>query len=242
VQNRFAHLCVAGLIVGCGAALNSFAAETPTLAEEPAPPIYWPWTVGLEGGSTGFGGSGSWRFSDHLGLRLGADYLQYSKRGVEIDNIHYDTKLRLLSEPLTLNIYPWQKHSFYLSLGMMLNQNQLTGSASGDGTIIIDGKEFTRDQVGDLNMKIHQQPVNPYLSIGGNFLYFDHAHHWALGGELGVAYTGDPTASLTRSGGASGAAGILVDQAVQGAQDGLQHYAEQFKWWPVIKLSVSYAF
>jgi hypothetical protein len=80
--------------------------------------------------------------------------------------------------------------------------------------------------------------VNPYLSIGGNFFYFDRAHHWAMGGELGVAYTGDPDTSLKRS----GPAAPLVDQAVRGAERKLDDYANKFQWWPVVKLNVTYSF
>ena len=81
--------------------------------------------------------------------------------------------------------------------------------------------------------------MNPYVSIGGNFFYFDHAHHWAMGGELGVAYTGEPKVSLTRSGGIPSDA---IDAAVKQEQQKAQDWANQFKWFPVVKLSVSYSF
>lgn len=80
--------------------------------------------------------------------------------------------------------------------------------------------------------------VNPYLSIGGNFFYFDRDHHWALGGELGVAYTGDPDVSLTRSGPAS----PLLDAAVRVEQSRIEDYAEQFQFWPVVKIMVTFSF
>ena len=92
--------------------------------------------------------------------------------------------------------------------------------------------------VGTLNLKMEQELVNPYLGIGGNFFYFDRAHRWAMGGELGLAYTGEPDASLTRS----GPAAPLVDQAVSRAQRTLQDNANHYKWWPVLKLAVSYSF
>jgi hypothetical protein len=189
-------------------------------------PPYRPWIVGIEAGTSGiFGGSASWRFSDHLGTRLGVDYAEASWHHLGIAGVHYDAKLRLLSEPLTLDWYPWQKHSFHLSLGVLFNQNELTGTASDTGSIIINGQ---------LNMKVQQQPVNPYISIGGNFFYFDHAHHWALGGELGVAYFGEAKVSLSGPGAA--------DAVLNGVQNGLQRYADQYQWWPVAKLNVSYSF
>jgi hypothetical protein len=245
----------AGLFICAGSSLNLSAAEPSAASAEPAKPVnstavettavkddsdrfYRPWTVGVEGGSTGLGVFGSWRFSNLLGVRAGADYLEISQNDDEIRGIHYNDKLRLLSAPITLDVYPWKTHSFHVSLGLMINENQLSGSANYYNTIVINGQTFTRASVGSLDMKISQQPVNPYLSIGGNFFYFDHPHQWALGGELGVAYTGDATATLTRTGPPSAA----VDTAVAAAQRGLQHYADQFKWWPVLKIFVSYSF
>src|SRR5204863_2148694 len=140
----------------------------------------------------------------------------------------YDAKIRVMSEPLTLDIYPWKKHSFHISLGLQFNQNRLTGSAQDTGTII------PPEKLGTLSLKIEQQLVNPYLSIGGNFFYFDHAHHWAMGGELGVAYTGDAKVSLTRSGPPS----PLLDAGARREQGRIEDYANQFKWWPVLKLMV----
>jgi len=208
-------------------------------AESPEPPPYRPWTVGLGIGTDGiFGGGVSWRFSDHLGARAGIGYGEASRNGVGIAGTKYDARLKMMMEPLTLDIYPWQKHSFRISVGVLFNQNELTGSATGDGTITINDQTFTRSEVGSLKMKVEQELVNPYLGIGGNLFYFDHAHHWAMAGELGVAYTGDPSVSLTRS----GPAGPLVDAAVRGAQTRLQRYADDYKFWPVVKLAVTYSF
>ena len=78
---------------------------------------------------------------------------------------------------------------------------------------------------------------SPYLSIAGNFFYFDHAHHWALGGELGVAYTGDTTVSLTSSRHTA-----AIDAAVNYEQQKAQDWVNQFKWFPVLKLMVTYSF
>ena len=87
-------------------------------------------------------------------------------------------------------------------------------------------------------MKIEQQLVNPYLTIGGNFFYFDRAHHWAMGGELGVAYTGGAKGSLTSSGPLSS----LVDQAVSAARKRLEDRVNRYPWYPVLKLAVTYSF
>jgi hypothetical protein len=225
MQNTKLKHYAASLMLCAGVTLNSSAAEATDLAESPERPPYEPWTVGAEAGTTGLGGFGSWRFYDHLGVRAGFDYLDWTVKGQTIGEFKYDGKVRLMSEPLTLDIYPWKKHSFHVSVGMLFNQNELTG------TSFLGNAEY-------VNLKIQQQVVNPYLSIGGNFLYFDHAHHFALGGELGVAYTGNATASLTHS----GAANPVSDETINIQQGKAQDWANQLKWMPVVKLMLTYSF
>lgn len=236
---RIQHLLAAALLGALSYTTTQLAAqegtspvETTKRAESPEPPAYRPWTLGLEAGTTGLGGSLAWRFSEHFGVRSGFDYFEYSDGGFAIKDLTYNAKIRVMSEPLTFDIYPWEKHSFHISVGLQFNQNRLTGTAEDAGNII------PPEKLGTLSLKVEQQPVNPYLSIGGNFFYFDHAHHWALGGELGVAYTGEPDVSLNRTGPPS----ALLDAAVRYEQQQVKEYAEKFMWWPVVKLMVTYSF
>ena len=216
-------------------ATNAVAVAKP--AEILERPDYRPWTVGAGVGTDGLIGVGvSWRFSDHLGVRAGIGYAEADWNNLGIGGLHYDARLRLLDEPLTLDIYPWQKRSFHVSVGLWLNQNELSGTVSSTGTIIVNGVPVVVP-AGSLSMKIEQQPVNPYLSIGGNLFYFDRAHRWALAGELGVVYTGSPHASVTRT-----ASAILSDATVNEVENRLEHYAEDYQWWPIAKLAVTFSF
>jgi hypothetical protein len=217
----------AASLMACGSIpLAASAAEATAPEESPSHPLYRPWTLGIEAGTIGAGGFLSWRFADHWGVRAGIDYFEFTDSGFPINGLTYDAKVRIMSEPLTLDIYPWQTSSFHISVGVQFNQNRLTGTADDTGS-----------GLGELNLKIEQQPVNPYLSIGGNFFYFDRAHHWAMAGELGVAYTGDPKVSLTSS-----RSGPGIDAAVGALKGEAEDYADKFRWWPVAKIAVTYSF
>ena len=239
------NLSIVALFAALACSNNSLKAQDVTNVVETAKPAaspeqerppYRPWTIGVGIGTDAiFGGGVSWRFSDHLGARVGFGYSQYTWDDKEIGGLKYDAKVRLMCEPLTLDVYPWQKSSFHISVGMLFNQNELSGSVSSDGTIDVDGQPI-EIRKGSVSMKIKQQPVDPYLSIGGNFFYFDRAHHWALAGELGVAYTGDVSVTLDRSSSSS-----LPDGAGSQIKSKLQDYADQFQWWPVLKLAVTYS-
>ena len=110
----------------------------------------------------------------------------------------------------------------------MFNQFQATGTGYATGP---------SGTFRSVEGKVRENPVSALVSIGGNFFYFDRAHHWAMGGELGVAYTGVPDVSLKRSSGSG-----LSNQDFSKAEKKLQDYVNQFQWWPVLKLRVSYSF
>ena len=64
MKNERLNLLVAGLVACTGAELTASSAESTNSTALLERPDYWPWTVGAEGGSTGFGLFGSWRFLD----------------------------------------------------------------------------------------------------------------------------------------------------------------------------------
>jgi len=184
-------------------------------------------TIGAEAGTTGAGGRAEWCFSDHFAVGSAFDYYSCSYSGT-IKGNKYRLNLRLMSEPLTLNWYPWARYSFHVSAGPLFNQNHLHGSA---------GPNFTLNgfpHVGTASLRIKPQPVNAYLAIGGN-IYLDRGHHWSLGGELGAIYTGEPRVSLTTT-----APAPVVD--VQAERDRIKSYAKDAQFWPVLKLSLNYSF
>jgi hypothetical protein len=165
---------------------------------------------------------------DHLGAHAGADYW-YQSGDADIKSLRYGYKLKVLSETVALDIYPWKTHSFRVALGMMINQSDLSGHISGGYTL--DGIRYS----GTLDLSIKPKPVEPYLGIGGNLFYFDHAHHWAMFGELGAAYTGEPRVTFTASD--SRASGSLVREL-----DRVQNALNKFPIWPILKLGVTYSF
>src|SRR5258706_12374607 len=121
---RTSKLCLyAYSLIACGSIpFNARAAEATASEESIGRPLYRPLTLNLEGGSTGLGGSLSWRFADHWGVRSGFDYFEYSDSGFAIKDLTYNATIRIMSQPLTFDIYLWKQHSFHISLGVQFNQ------------------------------------------------------------------------------------------------------------------------
>ncbi len=144
MNNAKPYLYAASSIACSSTAFTAGAAKTTNnLAELSSRPDYREWTVGADAGSTGLGGFGSWRFYEHLGVRAGFDYFQWTESNLNVANLNYNAKARLMSEPLTLDIYLWKKHSFHISVGMLFNQNELTGTSTGLGPITIGSQSFS---------------------------------------------------------------------------------------------------
>jgi hypothetical protein len=235
MNKLLAGLASAGLLIfiitACRA--DDIVDSTNTAAYMPPPPLFQPFTVGAEIGTTGYGGSADWRFLNHFGIGGGFDTLIYNYHG-KIEDTDYHVHLHLQSEPLTLNVYPWKRSSFHISLGALFNQNRLSGTAAvGAGqTVTINGTTYNGPV--NLGLSIKQEAENPYLTVGGN-LYFDHAHHISLGGQLGIIYTGEPKITYMAS-------PPVTPSDEQAERNKIQHYAKNFKFWPVAKLSLNVSF
>jgi hypothetical protein len=218
------------------AALESTALDdesTNSMPVTPPPILYQPFSLGAEAGTTGFGGATGWRFANHFGLVGGMDYFNFSLNRT-ISGIPYSARLRMMSEHAGLNLYPWKNHSFYLSLGAYFNQNRLTGDAVSDGTLAVNGFPVP---AGDfVNLKYEQQPVDPYVAIGGN-LYFDKAKHFSLGAELGAFYLGNPKVSIGAT-----PPGAVPQSDLDSYQQQVEDDLKKVPVWPVLKISICYSF
>ncbi len=193
---------------------------------------YQPFNLCVEAGTTGVGGGAGWRFADHLALVGGIDYLKFSLNKT-YSGIPYSGDIRMQSEYAGINFYPSAKSSFRISFGAYFNQNQFTGTSVSDGTLSINGSPpIPAGQ--SVSLEYKQQPVNPYASIGGN-LYFDKAHHFSLGAELGVFYLGNPRVTVS-----STAPVPPVDLAAY--QQQVENDIKKLPVWPILKLSLNYSF
>jgi len=137
-----ALLCIVGSSVLAEDAVHSALGTNSPLAH--------PIKLSLEAGSTGFGGTLAARFCKHFGIAGGADYFAISDTGREISGVKYDAHLRMLNENVALRWYPWTKRSFFVSAGVLINQNRLTGDAVSDGSLEINGVNLPAGERVDL--------------------------------------------------------------------------------------------
>ncbi len=145
---------------------------------------------------TFFGASLGWRFSDHFGVRAGYDWFSLT-RNQSLSDLKYHLKLKMQSEPLFVDLYPWQNRSFRLSAGVLFNQNSFTGSLNPSANVNLGGQLYTPAQVGSLHIQSKQRAVSPIVSMGGNLFYFDSAHQWGFSYDVGAYFAGKPDVQLS---------------------------------------------
>ena len=228
--NRFA--------LGCALAGLAWNSTLSLRAQDEAEVKYQPFTLSADAGTLGLGVEARWRFADHLGIRGGLNYFEYSEDGRDIEGVKYDADLKLFNAPLSLDIYPWDNRSFRISVGALINQNELTGFSPSQGAgnfIELGGVLVDSGAVGDISMKVEQETFSPFVSIGGDF-HLNRSKSLSLGFELGVAYTGSPEVSMTATSGATFSP-LLAAEAQE-----IEDKAEDFKFYPIVKVSFNIAF
>jgi hypothetical protein len=235
IMQKAKGLALSAVVIGLG-----LASVQPAHAAEETP-NYRPFSVSAEASTLGLGASASWRFHDHLAVRGGINYFGYSKDGEDIEGVRYNTDLTLLSAPLAVDFYPWVQKTFRVSVGVLVNQNEIEGvvpqdPVAGQTFVTLGSTAYDSSAIGSVNMTMEQSPISPFLSIGAS-VYLDDAKHWALNGELGVAYTGNPDVSLSNSGPGAVNPADLAAEAQQ-----IEDWADKYQFLPIVKVSVSFSF
>ena len=207
------------------------APTEPTEISTSAPPKR-PFSIEADAGSTGCGGTVNWRFANHFGLRAGLDYFQYTYSS-SVQDVNYNLKFDLLSEPVTLDLYPFRKSTFHVSLGGLINENDITGVNGSSQNVVINGNSYGVP-ANALHMRLKQPSALPYAGLGGN-LYLGKQHRWFLGGEIGVAY-GRWDASFSDS------TFTIPPAEIASEKNKIQNEANKYPVWPVIKVGIGYSF
>ncbi len=183
--------------------------------------------VGVAGkvSTNGHGVELGYRFNNFLAVRGGINGGSYDRTGTD-SGINYNYTLDFDNNPVLLDWHPLGG-VFRLTGGVVNNNNQLTGRASG--SINVGGTVTTTTVTTVITFK----KASPYVGLG-----------WAAlprseGGlgfsfDIGVMEHGSPTAKITATG--VSAANIAAEEAALNAE------LKDNKYWPVISFGIGYTF
>lgn len=197
----------------------------------------------LDLGTTGVGAHLVLPIAPGLNGRLGVNYFKhdFTKRAGLVD---YDLDGKLQTVDALLDWYPRAGSHFRLTGGVLYNDTRFDALARPDqlGIFRLNGVQYSGTDVGVLVGKVDFRKAAPYLGIGwGNA--FNTERGWNIGGDLGVFYQGSARVSL-RSERCTVASALCERLArdVAAEQARLADDASDYKFYPVLRASLSYRF
>jgi hypothetical protein len=194
-------------------------------------------------GTTGAGAHLVVPMETYLNGRFGINYFKHDfhkKSGL----VDYELKGKLQTVDILFDWYVVDNSKFHLTGGLVYNGTTMdaVGTADALGKFTLNGTTYSAADVGQLNGRIKFRKAAPYLGIGwGNPLAAD--GRWQFNGDLGVFYQGRPDVHLVSLGcTTSNTVCKAVATDVAAERLNLQEDASSYKFYPVLRASVSYRF
>ncbi|MGE0440919.1 MAG: hypothetical protein AB7L66_13320 [Gemmatimonadales bacterium] len=195
--------------------------------------------IGVRGGTLGVGGELSIRPSRLIGLRLGGNYLTFT-RTATIEGIEYDLSPKLQSGSGIVELHPFGG-AFHLAGGMVWNSNEAGVVARLTGPVTIGATTYQPSDIGDLRGLVnYDTKYAPYAGLG-----FGGSGRVSLLFDVGVVFSGYPQVALTGSTNLTGPAKTVFDQNVALEVQDIQAEIESrsyLKYTPVISLGLRVGF
>lgn len=200
--------------------------------------------VTLDAGSTGAGVHLVVPMESDLNGRFGVNAFNHdmSKRSGMVD---YDLKGKLRTADVLFDWYLQEGSVFHLTGGLVYNNNRFDaiGKPDAAGGFTLNGTRYTSADVGVLTGTIDFRKAAPYFGIGWGNALKDNGSHWQFSGDLGAFYQGDANVHLVSLGCVTSdtlckalASDVAAEQAIA------KHDAQSYKFYPVLRASVSYRF
>ncbi|GAB2786064.1 ornithine uptake porin CarO type 1 [Halomonas shantousis] len=195
------------------------------------------WSVGAGIGTTGYGGSVSYRFHDNLALTAGYSGFTYDGMDYESDDADYEGDFDIDVYGLTLDYFPFGGR-FFLSAGAVRPDiaMQVVGRPKAGQTYEFNGTTYTSEDVGNLQGDVSLgDSVQPYLGLG-----WRGSHRSGLGvfSQVGVFLT-DAEVNLSATGAANDP---RLRQDLQREEDDLRDDVDKLSVYPVAVVGIEYTF
>jgi hypothetical protein len=197
----------------------------------------------LDAGTTGVGAHVVVPMETYLNGRFGINYLKhdFDKRSGLVD---YQLKGKLETFDVLFDWYPRDGSAFHLTGGAIYNGTKFDAHAQSDslGKFTLNGHTYTAADVGLLDGRVDFRKAAPYLGIGwGNPLANN--SRWQFSGDLGAYYQGSANVQLASIGCATSQTvckALVTDVAAERLN--LQRDVSTYKFYPVLRASLSYRF
>jgi hypothetical protein len=175
--------------------------------------------------------------ADRLNVRVGRNTFAVDRRLTE-DGDEFDLSVQLRSLSALVDVHPFGG-GFRLSGGLVKNGNEAGLIGRSTDSYEIGGATFPASQVGALIGDVDVKEVAPYAGIGwGNAVR--EGRKLGLVFDLGIVFQGSPRVTLRATGPI--AANAAFQQELREEERSFEDDAQEFKYYPVVSLGLSYKF
>ncbi len=164
-------------------------------------------------------------------------------RTEETDGATYNAKAKLRTFDALLDYYP-SSTQFRMTAGLVYNGTKVTANArpKAGNSYEFNGRLYDATDVGEIDAKIDFNKVAPYLGIGwGNAV----AKGWGFTTDIGVLFQGKPKVNLENRGcdpTLPGDTCTTLASDLEAEEDELRDDVKDFRYYPVIRIGLTYKF
>lgn len=195
----------------------------------------------------------------HMNVRATGNVFNYTANNITTNGFDVDANLNMASAGVSLDVYPFPKHGFHVSPGLLFynkNAADATFKVAGGTSFTLDNYTYyassTNPVEGTGTFGLHSQ--NPAFTITGGWgnVIPRKGGHWSYPVEVGVALIGSPTVNIALSQGqvcdvnGLNCVDVATDQDVQAnLQAQVAKYKsnlDPLKTYPIVSFGVAYAF
>ncbi len=188
-------------------------------------------------GTLGVGGEITTRVLLNVNSRIGFNQsdLDFDR---EIEDVDYDVDVDLRSFSALLDWHVFLD-SFRVSVGALVNKNEIYMDARSATAVEIGGVMYTPAEAGVLKGSVDWDDIAPYFGIGwGDAL--DSSKRFGLTFDIGVAYIRSPNVNLTANGTLSADPAFRASLARE--RRDIEKELGAFKYYPVISAGLFFRF
>ncbi len=186
--------------------------------------------IAARGGTLGLGGEVSLDLNRWIGVRGGIGSIPVQPSATFSD-IKYTIKPPSTLKNIGIDFYPGGSQ-FRLSGGLMFKHDIGLDAEPTSGSYDVNGQTYDASQVGSLTAAFAYNSTAPYATLG-----FASRGHFGLTFDIGAAFMGEPTVSLTANGPI--ASDMTFQQNLRDEQDKIQRDAGKYmKILPILSLGI----
>jgi hypothetical protein len=202
------------------------------------------WAVGTSASTLGLGLEITKPINNQFNMRFGVN--KYADTlSSEVNQVQYDATVSLQTIAFNTDWHPFTggfTHGLRLTGGLMINNNEISGTAIPGKEVIIGGHDYTSELAGkdvSVNSKIGFKKIAPYLGFGYDKVSKYH-RGLSLTADFGVLFQGSPKVDTPTVSGSD--AGLIQQADLNREVSIIEEDLADYKIWPVIGIGLTYQF